>query len=499
MLTSLCVAVALAPRSADAAPGAATGASSAGTGTPAAPLVRPAPSFAELSNRLRERVARPGGLTSDAAARRALQTSPEDRSRAADVDVAAAEVSRADVGYYPKLTLSARYTRLSPVSPPVLGLVAAPANQGLGDRAPLAGEPLFARALSFPVVLDNYALQANVTVPLSDYLLRIRQSHDAALSSQEAAEMTRQATRRTVAAQAKLLYYSWARLSMQELVTAQSVEQARRHVELAQAGKDAGRTPEVDVMRAESAVASAELLHERTRNAAIVAEERLRTLLHEPSTVPYAIGEDILSPLPAESAADPDALFSEALEKRPEMRAFERSDASLKEQRSATRSTGLPRLDAFGNGYVANPSQRIFPQREEWRATWDVGVQLTWSPNDTGTTDAAMHSIDAKRRKLDADRAAVKDALRDEIRAALIASKEAIVAAETASRGLAAAEESYRVRRELFELGRATDVEWLDAETDVLRARLEMIQARVDARVAHVQLVHAVGRDVFSR
>jgi outer membrane protein TolC len=252
-------------------------------------------------------------------------------------------------------------------------------------------------------------------------------------------------------------------------------------------------------MRAESAVASAELLHERTRNAAIVAEERLRTLLHEPSTVPYAIGEDILSPLPAESAADPDALFSEALEKRPEMRAFERSDASLKEQRSATRSTGLPRLDAFGNGYVANPSQRIFPQREEWRATWDVGVQLTWSPNDTGTTDAAMHSIDAKRRKLDADRAAVKDALRDEIRAALIASKEAIVAAETASRGLAAAEESYRVRRELFELGRATDVEWLDAETDVLRARLEMIQARVDARVAHVQLVHAVGRDVFSR
>jgi len=194
-----------------------------------------------------------------------------------------------------------------------------------------------------------------------------------------------------------------------------------------------------------------------------------------------------------------EAVVLKALEKRPEMRAFEHSDSSLKEQRSATRSTGLPRLDAFGNGYVANPNQRIFPPREEWKATWDVGVQLSWSPNDTGTTDAAMRSIDAKRRKLDADRAAVKDALRDEIRAALVASKEAVVAAETASRGLTAAEESYRVRRELFELGRATDVEWIDAETDVLRARLEMIQARVDARVAHVQLVHAVGRDVLPR
>jgi outer membrane protein len=480
MLISLCVAVAIVPRSVGAAPPAETRSPPAPTrAPPPAPTVRTAPSSADLLNRLRERVARPGGLTSDAAARRALQTSPEDRSRAADVESAEADVAKANIGYYPRLALSARYTRLSAVAQPVLAVV--------------GGQPI-----SFPVVLDNYALQANVTVPLSDYLLRIRQSHDAALSAQEAAEMSREATRRTVAAQAKLHYYSWARLHMQEAVTLQSVEQAKRHLELTQAGKDAGRTPEVDVMRAESAVASAELLHERSINAAVIAEERLRTLLHESSSGPYLIGEDILSPLPAEPAGDPDALFSEALRKRPEMRAFERSDSSLKEQRSATRSAGLPRFDAFGNGYVANPSQRIFPQREEWKATWDVGVQLTWSPNDTGTTDAAMRSVDAKRRKLDADRAAVKDALRDEIRAALVATKEAIVAAETAKRGLSAAEESYRVRRELSELGRATDVELIDAETDVLRARLEMIQALVDARVAHVQLSHAVGRDVLS-
>jgi outer membrane protein TolC len=178
------------------------------------------------------------------------------------------------------------------------------------------------------------------------------------------------------------------------------------------------------------------------------------------------------------------------------MRAFERSDAALRAQRTATESTGLPRLDAFGNGYVANPSPRIFPQREEWKATWDVGVQLTWSPNDLGGSDASTRAIDAERRKLDAERATVKDTLRDEISAAVVATQEAAAEAESADRGLSAAEESYRVRRELFELGRATQVELVDAETDVLRARLEMIQARVDARVARVQLEHAVGRDV---
>ena len=465
---------------------------------PEATAVKPAPGSQELLARLHERVAQPGGLTSAEVSRRAVQTSPEDRSRRADVDAAAADVSRADVGYYPKLTLTARYTRLSPITPPriPLGPIVVPADPNMPLGTPVTNATAVVFPISFPVVLDNYMLQANVVVPLSDYFLRIGQTRAAAVSNEQASAITREATRRTVATQAKLLYYSWARDRMQEAVTEQSVEQARWHLELARAGHDAGRTPDVEVMRAESSLASAELLHQRTKNAAALAEERLRTLLHDASGAPYRIGEDLLAPLPNPPVEDSAALYAEALQRRPEMRAFERSDAALREQRTATESTGLPRLDAFGNGYVANPSPRIFPQREEWKATWDLGVQLTWSPNDLGGSDASRRAIDAQRRKLDAERAAVKDTLRDEISAAVVATQEAAAEAESADRGLSAAEESYRVRRELFELGRATQVELVDAETDVLRARLEMIQARVDARVARVQLEHAVGRDV---
>ena len=62
--------------------------------------------------------------------------------------------------------------------------------------------------------------------------------------------------------------------------------------------------------------------------------------------------------------------------------------------------------------------------------------------------------------------------------------------------GLASAEESYRVRRELFRAGRATSVELTDAETDLMRSRLDALNARMDARVAKVNLEHALGRDV---
>jgi outer membrane protein len=65
----------------------------------------------------------------------------------------------------------------------------------------------------------------------------------------------------------------------------------------------------------------------------------------------------------------------------------------------------------------------------------------------------------------------------------------------TSMKGLSASEEGYRVRRELLNADRATAVELVDAETDLTRARIAAINARVDLRVAIAQLRHALGQD----
>jgi outer membrane protein TolC len=52
------------------------------------------------------------------------------------------------------------------------------------------------------------------------------------------------------------------------------------------------------------------------------------------------------------------------------------------------------------------------------------------------------------------------------------------------------------VRRELFRAGRATQVEVTDAETDLTLARIEAVNAKINARIALVALSHALGRDV---
>jgi len=218
-------------------------------------------------------------------------------------------------------------------------------------------------------------------------------------------------------------------------------------------------------------------------------------MLHDSTERAYEIGEDLLAPIDAEDKGEVESLYAEALRRRPDTRAFAHLGASLERQRSATDGAGMPRLDAFGNAYLANPNPRVLPLQEQWRASWDLGVQLTWSPNDLGTSGAAGRGIDARRRKIEAERSALADSVRDEIVGAILASRESRAAAGTAQRGLEAAEEAYRVRSDLFELGRGTNVELIDAESDVLRARLEMIRANVEAKIAQVRLEHAVGRD----
>jgi outer membrane protein TolC len=65
----------------------------------------------------------------------------------------------------------------------------------------------------------------------------------------------------------------------------------------------------------------------------------------------------------------------------------------------------------------------------------------------------------------------------------------------TSKKGLDAANESYRVRQALLAAQRATGVELVDAETELTRARIAALNARIDLRIANVELAHAIGAD----
>src|SRR5205814_515372 len=121
--------------------------------------------------------------------------------------------------FLPRLTLLASYTRTSAVNAAVGGggnLVATQRTPAQGidnfnQLRPVSPSDLF----TFKFPLNNYVLQARLSVPLSDYVLRISDASGATKASRQSSELEVAAEKLKVANDARALYYNWLRARAQ--------------------------------------------------------------------------------------------------------------------------------------------------------------------------------------------------------------------------------------------------------------------------------------------
>jgi outer membrane protein len=425
-----------------------------------------------------------GGLTSDQVAARAQETSFDAAARRQALASAEARLEQAKNAYYPKLTLTGSYQRLSDLSQPAFNVGS---TTGGTSSSPF----------QIVIPLNRFLLQATLTVPISDYVLRLSQSYAAASRNQRAAQLDQQAARLKAGTDGKVAYYAWLRARGQLAVAERAVEQSKAHLQDAHNAFEVGTSSKADVLRVESQLARAELIVAQAQNLAEINEEQIRIAMHDTSGRRYQVGEDLrLDPPPLTGLDDLAALRAEALDRRLEVRALDETAWSLREQARVARAGNYPRLDVFGNAIYANPNPRIFIPDNTFRASWDAGVQLVWTPNDTLNAAPASADAEARAAQTEMQKEALRDSVKMEVMQAFNAMREAEVSLQTTARGLAAAEEGYRVRRELFQSGRATSVELTDAEVELFRASLDAINARTQLHSARASLLHAVGRDI---
>src|SRR6478736_5640078 len=125
--------------------------------TPAAPIGPTKPDMSKVTENLDAKLeamqGTPNGLTADEVARRTLLSNPDVTAKQKAVAAADATRDETKARFYPKLDLSARYTRVSDLSTTYLPLP--------GSPTPIPSTSLF------PVILDNYTLQATLAIPLS--------------------------------------------------------------------------------------------------------------------------------------------------------------------------------------------------------------------------------------------------------------------------------------------------------------------------------------------
>jgi outer membrane protein TolC len=422
-----------------------------------------------------------GGLTADQAAARAATASPTVRRRVAELEVAIAQREAAELALVPQVSGRASYTRLSaiPVAPIVF---------------PIPGQmPI---SFAFPAPLTNaYLAEAQLAVPLSDYLLRFPALIDTAKLGVQAARIDKRSSELGAGQDARVAYYEWLRARLQVLIAQRQLVQVQRTLDQVRALAEVQRLSRADLMRVEAQEAEAEQTVDQLQNLAQLREEQLRILIGAAPGEPIAIGEDIRSDVAVAGAAALGDLVDTARRQRLEFKAIDTGIAAKQRQRDAELANSLPRLSAFGAADYADPNQRVFPQVDQFKFTWQVGAQLTWTLNDALGAETTKRRIAAEANELRADRQNLENGTRIEVLSAQQSVALAQHALATTQKGLAASEESYRVRRELLSAERATAVELVDAETELTRARIAALNARVDLRVAQAQLNHAIGND----
>jgi outer membrane protein TolC len=418
-----------------------------------------------------------GGLTSDQAAAKAVTSSPSVRRSVAEIEVAIAQAEAAELSRVPQVSAKAAYTRLSPIDPFILTLPG-----GGGEFAIQSFE-------------NVYTVQGQLGINVSDYFLRYPKLIDAARLAAQVAKVSRHSSEINAGQDARLAYYEWVRSRLQVLIAQRQLAQVQSTLKQVRALAEVQRLSRADLMRVESNEAQADQAVIQLQHLAALREEQLRLMIDAPAGQALTIGEDIRVTVTPPTAAQLDALMDTAKQQRLDFKVLDTGIQAKEKQRAAEKAGLLPRLSAFAAAEYSNPNQRVFPQEEKFSFTWSVGAQVTWALNDALIANTTDKRLRGETNELRADRENLERGTRIQVLAAQQAVEIAQAALSTSQKGLAAAEEGYRVRRELLNAERATAVELVDAETDLTRARIASLNAKVDLRVAMTQLAHALGND----
>jgi outer membrane protein len=488
------------PCSAQSAPNAAAPLPTAAPSSPPAGNSDNDPAGAESFDLESALVTPDQGFTSEEAGRRARERSPQIAAAQASASSAAWDVKAQAANFLPQLTAYAQYKRIkriensiAPTGDPeqveaALGAVEDPVVRELFGGL-LGG---FSSS-SFTQPVDNYTVAASVRVPVSELFLRVLPTYKSAGQIADARTVEIDARKATIDLQAREAFYAYARARATHLVAEQAFKQAEAQAAQAKLFVDAGTAAPVDLMTATARVESMRGSLARTRGAVAVTRNTLATLTGLANAELPTIREPVTT-LPAAPDKSVEELLKRALEQRAELRAMRKMVGANDSLKSAERNAALPTLAVEGSVLSGRPNPRyIPPNTDRFRNSWEIGATLAWSPNSAIVGYQRSQRASVEVAKARADLAALEDGVRIEVVQAFEDYQAADAAARASEAQQRAAEETYRVRLATYRVGAGVQIDLLTADLALTQARLDYVNAVLDARTSLARLSRAVG------
>ena len=352
------------------------------------------------------------------------------------------------------------------------------------------------RLVVYPDIPDNFVTRIGVQWPIytagrTDALARAAAAEVSAVGAEiEAARAD---------LRFEIVRAYWAAVTAREAVRVLEESAARAEAQLGDARQrfKVGLIPpnEVSSLEAQRSREQAQFLEAgNIRESALIDLRRL-------IGVPYDTVIDLVDPLdlgaqgvrPAE-AAEARALIKNALDSRPERKAMVSRLGSLEARQLATLTGNKPTIHVTAGVDYANPNPRIFPRRDEWRESWDVGVNVNWTFFDFGRTKVqaaeASAAVAATRERI----AEFDSLVAADVQQRLLDVETGRAMAAAARDAVHSAAEARRVVADRFAAGVATSTDLLVAQVALLEAELARTRSLAGIRLAEARLARSLGR-----
>lgn len=414
-------------------------------------------------------------LTLSEAIATSLAKNPQIAASRSGVNAAAAKITEARSGFFPRVNLSESFQR---TTNPMWAF-----GTKLNQES-ITQQDFDPARLNNPSPINNYASAITLSWPLFDGGQTWFGTSQAKLAYQ-AEQMALERTRQEVIGRTVKAYLGLVLAQENVTITNQALATARAHLKMIENRYKKGLVVKSDVLRTQVHIAELEQDRVEATSGVSVARAALCAVMG------ISMGQPLepVTPMPKTSVADKklDAWVKTALAKRPDLKQLDFQEQVTRDQIKKSRAANLPSVNL--NGSYEYNSERFDNNADNYTIGADITLNLFSGFKYSSQTRQALFRhqqvLDQKRAVQQQIRLQVEQAYYD-----ICSAEKRIDAAKTS---VDQAEEAMRIIQNRYKNGLVSIVSLLDAELAVYRARNNYNRALYDHTMARARLAEAEG------
>jgi len=272
-------------------------------------------------------------------------------------------------------------------------------------------------------------------------------------------------------------------------ISADAVRSAQAHLDNVKRKRQGGVASDFDVLRAEVELSNFRAEHIQNKNAINVSKANLLKIMGVSQDSGIVLSDELIY-LPWDVSME--EAVGAAFQRRPDL--FERQlDIKWqKEQLNIARSRWWPRIDGYYENTWAKPDPHD-SRAIEWGRAWQAGVVATLPVFDGFAREGAIIQQKARFKQAQIDLIDAEETTLFELTKALLSIEDSKEFVESQRLNLARAEEGLRLAEVGYREGINTQVEMIDAQAALTKARAFYYEAIYTHLIAKLDLQKAMG------